>query len=296
MNNNLELYRVFCEVVKFKSISKASENMYISQSAVSQSIKKLEDSLGGTVFYRTKTGVELTEPGKNLYDYIKDSIDTISNAENIFSEYNNLDKGNLRIGSGNTIFNSMAIDTVIKFMRKYPNIDIRLIGGMTEKLVKDLSNGELDVVMLNLPYLGKEYANIEFIPLKTCKYVFYASKEYIRKNNIKDLNDKNIRFIVSKYPTSKRKICEKICKLNNIELINVHEITNSLITKSMVLADIGVGFGNIESLNDISDKIEVFTNIEVPLENEGIAILENNICSKPVKMLKKMLKEKYDKA
>ena len=91
MNTDLELYRVFCEVVKYKNISKTAENMYVSQSAITQSIQKLESMLGGKVFYRNKNGVELTEEGKNLYEYIKDSIETMNNAENIFSKYNKLD-------------------------------------------------------------------------------------------------------------------------------------------------------------------------------------------------------------
>ncbi|MEI3355621.1 MAG: LysR family transcriptional regulator [Clostridia bacterium] len=54
MNIDLELYRVFCEVVKYKSISKAAENMYLSQSAVTQSIQKLEKLLGGKFFIEIK--------------------------------------------------------------------------------------------------------------------------------------------------------------------------------------------------------------------------------------------------
>lgn len=49
--------------------------------------------LGGKFFYRNKSGVELTEEGKNLYEYIKDSIEIMSNVENIFSKYINLEKG-----------------------------------------------------------------------------------------------------------------------------------------------------------------------------------------------------------
>ena len=84
MNTDLELYRVFCEVVKYKNISKTAESMYISQSAITQSIQKLENLLGGKVFHRNKNGVELTEEGKHLYEYIKDSVEKINNAENIF--------------------------------------------------------------------------------------------------------------------------------------------------------------------------------------------------------------------
>ena len=83
MNVDLELYRIFCEVVKYKNISKTAESMYVSQSAITQSIQKFENILGSKVFYRNKKGVELTEEGKNLYEYIKDSIETMNNAENI---------------------------------------------------------------------------------------------------------------------------------------------------------------------------------------------------------------------
>ena len=96
MNTDFELYWVFCEVVKYKNISKTAESMYISQSAITQSIQKLENLLGGKVFYRNKNGVELTEEGKSLYEYIKDSIEKINNAENLFSKYNDLEKGKIR--------------------------------------------------------------------------------------------------------------------------------------------------------------------------------------------------------
>ena len=120
MNANLELYRVFCEVVKYKNISRAAESMYISQSAVTQSIKKLEDLLGGKIFYRNKSGVELTEEGKNLYEYIKDSVEKMSNAENIFSQYTALECGSIRIGGGNSIVSNIIVEPMLDFIKKYP--------------------------------------------------------------------------------------------------------------------------------------------------------------------------------
>ena len=122
MNANLELYRVFCEVVKYKNISKAAENMYISQSAVTQSIQKLEKILGSSLFFRNKQGVELTEEGKNLYEYVKDSIETMSNAEKVFSNYVNLEKGKIRNSGGDVLINVLILPTLIDFMKKYPNI------------------------------------------------------------------------------------------------------------------------------------------------------------------------------
>ena len=134
MNTDLELYRVFCEVVKYKNISKTAESMYISQSAITQSIQKLENMLGGKVFYRNKSGVELTEEGKNLYEYIKDSIETMSNAENIFSQFINLDKGKIRIGGGNSLLSALIFDPIIDFIKDYPNINVSINSGITDDL------------------------------------------------------------------------------------------------------------------------------------------------------------------
>ena len=132
MNTDLELYRVFCEVVKYKNISKTAESMYISQSAITQSIQKLETMLGGKVFYRNKNGVELTEEGKNLYEYIKDSIETMNNAENIFSKYITLEKGKIRIGGGNSLISSLIFEPFFTFIKKYPDIDISIGSGITD--------------------------------------------------------------------------------------------------------------------------------------------------------------------
>ena len=154
MDIDLELYRIFCEVVKYGNISKASEQMYITQSAVTQSIKKLEEALGGVLFFRKNNGVELTEEGKKLYNYIKNSIEVMNNANNLFSNYINLEKGSIRIGGGNSIINSLILEPLISFMKDYPNINITINNGLTSSLMQKLANGELDIVVLNLPYLN----------------------------------------------------------------------------------------------------------------------------------------------
>ena len=112
--------------------------MYISQSAVTQSIQKLETILGGKVFYRNKTGVELTEEGKNLYEYVKNSIETMNNAENIFSKYITLEKGKARIGGNNSLITSLIVSPLLNFIKKYPDIEIYVTTGSTSELMQKL--------------------------------------------------------------------------------------------------------------------------------------------------------------
>ena len=84
MNIDFELYRVFYTVANNGNITKASEELNISQPAISKSIKNLEEQLGGNLFVRTKRGVILTDEGKEFYSYIKQAIEYINNAENKF--------------------------------------------------------------------------------------------------------------------------------------------------------------------------------------------------------------------
>lgn len=293
MAMDLELYRIFCEVVKYKNISRTAENLYVSQSAVTQSIQKLEHYLGGKVFYRNKTGVELTEEGRNLYEYIKNSYETLNNAENIYSQYNNLEKGKIRIGGGNSIIQRLILQPLVEFIKKYPNIDISINSGLTDNLMQSLSNGELDMVVLNLPYLTKSYSNITILNLKKSSFCFYASKQYLKEHKVKDdwSNVKENTFIFPKYLSSKRRQLDNYCKKEGIEIEPAYQISSSTITKKLVLDNVGIGFTNIENLNDIIDDIEIIKKVEFDDIYEGIAVMNKNMankaCSELVKRIKK---------
>lgn len=87
MNIDLELYRIFYTVAKYKNISKATEELFISQPAITQRINNLEKQLNIKLFYRRPDGMQLTMEGKELYNYVKDSIETMNNVENKFNGY-----------------------------------------------------------------------------------------------------------------------------------------------------------------------------------------------------------------
>ena len=294
MNTNLELYRVFCEVAKYESISKAAEKMYISQSAITQSIKKLENLLGGQVFYRSKTGVELTEEGKNLYEYVKDSIETMSNAEHIFSKYVDMEKSNIKIGGGNSILASIVINPLLSFIKDYPDITLSLNSGLTDSLMQQLSIGKLDLVALNLPYTNKKYANIEITPLKKSSYSFFASKQYIKKHPLKDFKEiSEHTLILPISPSSKSKILAEYCKNEGIEITPNYELSSSSLMKQLVLNNVGIGFANTDKINDILDDIVIIRQIEIDNTSEGIATLKKNMCSKATLELANRIKEYY---
>lgn len=291
MNTDLELYRIFCKVVEYKNISKTARSMYISQSAITQSIQKLEGNLGGKVFYRSKNGVELTEEGKSLYEYVKDSVEIINNAENVFLQYSNLEKGKTRIGGKSSLLESLIFEPILKFMKNYPNINVSINNEITENLMQELANGKLDIVALYLQD-DKKYSNIEFIPLKKTSFCFFASKKYIKQKSVKDFKElENHTLILPNAYSSEKKVLDDLCSKKNIVLNANYEVSSDEIMKKMVLNEIGIGFANMESLEDIKDKIVILNEVE-SIE-EGIATLKKNMSNKATNELVKEIKQYY---
>lgn len=139
------------EVYKEKSFSKASQNLYISQPALSAAIKKAESRLGCCIFDRSSNPVQLTAAG---LEYIK-SIEKVMDIENQFENYlNDLDRlktGRLSIGT-NTVFASFILPAIItEFIQTYPAIKVDLIETSTAHLEEQLASGALDFVIDNYP-------------------------------------------------------------------------------------------------------------------------------------------------
>ena len=150
MNINYELYKIFYHVVKYESISKAAEAMYISQPAISQAMANLEAKLGGKLFTRTKKGIILTEEGKILYDFIAAGVKNFTDGENAFLNYMNLDSGSIRIGASTTIMKHIVMPYIKEFHKIHPKVDIKVSNNLTIDLVKELRNGSLDLLVVNL--------------------------------------------------------------------------------------------------------------------------------------------------
>ena len=103
----------------------------------------------------------------------------------------------------------------------------------------------------------KKYSNIDFIPLRICKYCFFASKKYLNENkikNIKDLKEKEV--FVPKPTTTKNEIHEKCCEFENIELSNKYQIASSHVVKNIVLKNAGIGFIESNNLIENSKKLK----------------------------------------
>lgn len=294
MSVNFEYYKVFYYVAKYGKISLAAEKLFVSQPAVTQTIQKIEEQLDSSLFVRNKVGLELTESGKMLYDFISESIETLNNAEFRFNKYRNLEEGTIKIRTGSNVAKLILYDALEKFSKDYPNIKVEIATGAPNQSIQMLHIGEIDMVLLYLPY-KLEYSNLQLIECTKKEYVFVMSKKYFEDNNvniskIEDLN--NYSIIIPKKNSAIRNIFDEKFK---DKIKNFHfEIAQEQMKKEFIMRDMGIGF---LIKDEVKEELESGELVEVQLEEArsegaiGIVALEDKFSTFATKKLIEYIKE-----
>lgn len=253
---NLDLYYIFYTVAKEGSISASQKLLFISQPAITFHIKKLEEQLGISLFTRTKHGMQLTEEGKILYEYVKKAIDNINNGENALSNLKNLEAGTIRIGISTTICRYVLMPYLEKFHKMYPSIDIQINNNVSDNLVKELRNGNLDILVLFES--STDNKDLVTIPIKKTQDIFASNKEYYElcKNNIEEL--KNLPLIFPKLNSNSRIHLDNYLTSNNINLKPKLEVLSYNLIVELIKSGFGIGYVTKEFLNKELDKNELY--------------------------------------
>lgn len=147
----LELYRVFKEVAETGNISSAAKNLYISQSAVSQSIKQLETALQARLFARSPRGVSLTSEGQMLYQYVRSALGLLATGEDKLSQAQQLLLGSLVIGASDTVTSQFLVPYLDEFHRLHPGIRLKIVSGRSAKVLSMLKSGAVDIAFASSP-------------------------------------------------------------------------------------------------------------------------------------------------
>ena len=270
MNIDLELYRVFFVVAKHKHMTKASEELHISQPAISQSIKKLEEQLGGTLFLRSNKGMELTEEGKMFYEYVKGALELINNAENEFTSFKNLDKGEIKIGCSTTLTKLVLLDALKRFHPNYPNININITNDLTSNLINDLKLGKLDFVIFNESTIKESNLNLQKI--KELKQGFVYNPLFY-KDEVKSFEDlNNYPLILQKEESNSRKLLDYIALNNNVKLIPKMEVVSQELITEFTNIGLGIGFVIIDlAKRNFNELEELKLNKKIPNINVYLA-------------------------
>ena len=276
-NIPLELYKIFCTVVKTGNMSAAAKELYISQPAVSMSIRQLEERLGAPLLIRTTKGVRTTPEGAVLYEYLDQALGLIKTAESKYMEMVNLKTGEIKIGASDTVIQNFLMPYLEKFNSENNNINIKVTNKTTYESLRLLKSGDVDICFINLPISEDE--DLEVIPCITvndCLVGGSKFKDLAKGIDIKDINSHPILLLEDL--SNSRRYIDSYAQKNGIVLKPIIELGSSDLLLEFAKINLGLTFAIKEfAKNQIDNEIlfEIPLNPPIPSRSIGIVKLKN---------------------
>ena len=289
-NVNLNLYKVFYDVCKYGSFSKTAEFTYTTQSAISKSIKKLEEDLETQLFYRNSNGIELTDKGRELFYYIEQAYANLLTAERNLLETENLERGTLNIGLPSHIASFFFFDKIIDFHNKYPNIEISLTSGSTGQLLELIDKHEIDLIIDTAPVTTSNM-DLEVIDLLTVNYAFVCNKEnYDKYKNIKSVKDlEDVPLVLPTKGTTNRKKLDQLFIKNNVKPKKIINIHTSEVILNAVNHNLGIGYLISDIVKDDDNYKYINVKEELPTADIVFAYNKKFLTTAPIRFIEEYI-------
>lgn len=275
---SLDLYKIFCAVVRNGNMSAAAKELYISQPAVSMSIRQLEDRMGTPLLIRTTKGVRTTPEGSVLYEYLEQALALIKTAENKYMEMANLKAGEIKIGASDTVIANLLMPYLEKYTATYPSINIRVTNKTTYECLRLLKSGLVDVCFINLPLEDESDLDVTpFITIHDC-LVGGSKYEQLAKDglNIKSIGDYPLLLLENL--SNSRQFLNKFALENGVALKPIIELGSHDLLLSFAKINLGITFATKEFIKEDIDNGELFeipVTPPVPKRSVGIVKLKN---------------------
>ena len=243
MDINYELYKVFYYVASSLSFSEASKKLFISQSAVSQSIKTLEKKLDQPLFIRSTKKVQLTPAGQVLFKHIEPAMNLIARGENQLLDSTTLGRGQLHIGASDTICRYFLVPYLKEFHKTYPNVPIKVTNATSIQCVDLLEQGKVDMIITNFP---NGYLNHSYIRKTVADFsdVFIANPNYFhlkqKQISYQELNQYPIMMLDRHSTTSE--FLRNVFLQHQLELVPEIELSSNDLLLDLAKIGLGIAF------------------------------------------------------
>lgn len=229
----------FIEVARFKSMTKASEHLYITQPTISNAIKLLEEELKVELIDRSKRQIVLTDAGKVFQKICKDFLKMYDNIPVELNHLLEIEEGHVRIGIP-TIMNVNRFTRLIsEFHNLYPNVTFHILEDGSKRIENEILKDDLDIGITVLP-TNNELFNSFFFFSEELKVV--VNKNHYLANassiNLRDLSSESFILFNSDYYLNDR--IKECCKMSGFNPNIISESTQWTFIEQMILSELGI--------------------------------------------------------
>lgn len=214
----LKQIQYFMAVAQTRHFTRASEQMYVSQSALSQQITKLENDMGVTLINRLSHPIELTKAGEEFAKYGADVLTAVENLQEHMQAWQSTGRSTLHIGMITGLGNLPLADILAKFNTEHSDIKLTLATQLSKALCEQLENGTLDLAIIAAPRDIEKY-DFNIIPLQQDPFVVILPAGHpMAKNKVFDLaKASKERFIFPTKPNVSLDVFMEECKAAGFE-------------------------------------------------------------------------------
>lgn len=232
------------------SFTRASQQLYVAQSAISRKIKLLEEELGEPIFKRVNKKVYVTPAGHTLLRYARRIFLDMRNAKLEISEIAHLERGQLRIGAGMLACTYILPPVLEKFKALHPRIELEVITAPTDALLSKLNDNLIELGVFTLPI---KHADLKVVPLITEEMVVVTSPKHPvlsqkGKINAEDLQDYPMILFPKEART--RNVLDAFFHDVGIAPRIVMEAENVALIKPLVKIDLGISIIPFRSVSE----------------------------------------------
>ncbi|WP_431801387.1 LysR family transcriptional regulator [Halobacillus andaensis] len=260
----IQRYEVFNKVVQLRNITKASEELSMTQSGVSHAIKSLEEELEFPLLIRNRLGLQLTREGERVYEYTLRIMQTHNSLLQEVHTLKGLETGTVKVGSFASVTTQWMPTILNSFAEKYPGITIEIYEDDYESLEKAVSTGELDCCFTT----DSTNKNINFVPLVKDKlFCIVSNKNPLSKKKVMKISELEKQPLIKPKKGWDNEVADFFNQHQIVPVVN-YEVSDDQSILALVQANIGI---NIRPELVLNQNLENITLLD--FEQEAFRII-----------------------
>lgn len=291
MNISYDHYRIFYNVAKYKSFTRAAEVTYSNQPNLTRAIKALERQLGCTLFERTNKGVRLTDDGRELYEHISAAFEHIQAGEEAVFAKRSMENGVVSIGATEIALRCCLLPILSRYHQTYPGVRIKILNVSTPQALKMIDNKLVDIAIVTTP--AEINPKLTATALSSLQEVPVCSKSFDIKNDISfgELFSYPVISLgagTSTFDFYLEESMKRSCSFSpDIEAATADQII------PLVKHGLGIGFVPEQFLQDEEDVRKIILNDPLPKREIVLARKKGHSLPLPAKVLVDMINGEY---
>ncbi len=237
---------IFAAVARSQSLTRAAEEVHLTQPAVSMQVKQLEEGLGLPLFEPDGRGIRLTEAGREFAAHVEDLLERVQNLDDLAARWRGVRAGRIRLGVVSTA-KYFVPRLLSQFLRSHPGIDFRLSVHNREEILEELRGNTVDIVIMGRPPEGIDCDATPFAP-NLLGIVAAPEHPFSRRRRL-DLQElAKERFIVREPGSGTRAAMERVFAQQRMRFLTSMEMDSNETIKQAVIAGLGLGFLSLHTV------------------------------------------------